>query len=195
MAKIALDCDGVLADFTHACGTVANMLYPGRYVDGWQPPDWDYGGLYTEAEMDAIWVRVRATPNFWMTLRPYAEHIRALAAFMLSGYGHDVYIVTSRAVTLGETVAMQTKKWLHECGIHDTYNYMGVIPVPDSSAKAGVYRSVGIEMSIDDKAETVEQCDQMKADHRAYLLDRPWNQHGKVKRRVATVEEFLKEVK
>lgn len=195
MSAIAIDADGVLAAFGQSFIAILHELYPNHpfTIDKWTT--WNYGGMVTNEELYAVWEVIRATVDFWMTLRPYQEGIRALAVYMMSHADNDVHIVTSREPTRGHTVAKQTRLWLQHCGISDTYNYLGVIPVANSSNKAGVYRAAGISYSIDDKGPTVEQCDQMKGDHQAYLLDRPWNQDAKVKRRVASVEEFLKEVK
>jgi 5'(3')-deoxyribonucleotidase len=197
VAKIAIDCDGVLANFTEAYVEVANKLYPGRLHVGYEPSDWDMDGKFTKAEDANIWKRIRSTENFWLGLSAYYDHMGSLARFLISNEGHDVYIVTSRAPTAGFTVAKQTEWWLKSCGIAPVHNYLGVFPVDNSNDKWRVYLDAGFDYSIDDKAETVEQCDFIHprlSNHKAYLLDQKWNQHADVKRRVKTVEEFLKEI-
>lgn len=196
MAKIAIDCDGVLANFTKAYGETANRLFgDARYKDGWEPPDWNFGGLYTPEEDKRIWERIVATPNFWMRLDAYSDNIGALARFFIEQNNHEVYIVSSRAVTVGMSNTQQTHLWVRSCGVREMHNFFGTIVVPDSNKKAAIYRDIGFDYSIDDKKETVEQCDRTKMSHEAYLLDRPWNQDANVKHRAASVEVFLKAIK
>ena len=195
MAKIAIDCDGVLANFTKAYGETANRLFgDARYKLGWEPPDWNFGGLYAPEEDEKIWERIKATPNFWLTLDGYSHNVGALMSFFVKHNHHEVYIMSSRAETVGMTNTEQTHLWLRACGVREMHNYLGVIIVPDSNKKAAIYRDGGFDYSIDDKKETVEQCDRTKMEHKAYLLDQPWNQDAKVQRRVKSVEAFLGEI-
>jgi hypothetical protein len=205
MTAIAIDCDGVLADFTHAFGEMANrVLGDNRYKDGWQPGDWNFGGLYTAKEQSKVWKAIRTTDNFWLTLRAYQDNVSALVRWVYRNPGADVWIVTSRAETAGMTVAKQTAHWLHMCSCRDINGKdVTVVPVTDSDDKWKIYEAMEIGYSIDDKAETVEQCDAMldhrpipdgRGKHRAYLLDRPWNQDAKVNRRIGSVADYLKEI-
>ncbi len=198
MAKIAIDCDGVLANFTESYVEFANKLYPGRVPPDFVPTDWEMNGKFTKAEDAKIWAKIINTENFWLGLSAYYENVGALAHFLIEQTNHDIYIVTSRAVTEGMTVAKQTEWWLRSCGIAPVHNYLGVLPVDSSNDKWRLYMAGGFDYSIDDKAETVEQCDMIHprlSNHKAYLLDQPWNQHANVKRRVKTLDAFLKEIK
>ena len=186
--------DGVLANFTESFTEVGNKMYPGRVPKGFEPTDWNFNGLFNAEEQDKIWEKIKATQNFWLGLSPYYDNVGHLAKWLVTVADQDVYFVTSRVQTAGMTVAKQTDWWLRACGIYPVNNYIGMIVVPDSNKKAGVYAAVEIAYSIDDKAETVEQCDSVP-DHLAYLLDRPWNQHAEVKRRVANLGAYLKEIR
>lgn len=73
-------------------------------------------------------------------------------------------------------------------------NYLGIIPVDDSTLKAEVYKAAQIEYSVDDKSETVEQCDKLP-NHTAFLLDREWNQDAVVKHRVKSLSEYFEHIK
>lgn len=192
--KIAIDCDGVLANFTDAYAAAANKLYPGTFEEGFIPSNWNMDDRLTKEQDDKVWAAIKATPNFWLGLNAYSDNVGSLARWLATQKGREVYIVTSRVETEGYSVAKQTQLWLRACGVSELHNYVGVLPVTDSNKKAGVYRSADFGYSIDDKAETVEQCDAMKADHKAYLLDRQWNQHANVQRRVKSLDAFLKEI-
>jgi hypothetical protein len=193
MAKISIDCDGVLANFLKAFAEEANHIWPGRFPkDYWQQhKQWDFpADLISKAEVNQVWERIKTTPDWWMRLDPHGENIGVLAIFFWMHRGHDVYIVTSRVETEGHTVAWQTDTWLRACGVSPCHNYLSVISVPNSNEKIDIYRAMQIDFSIDDKGETVEQCQQLKS-HIALLQDRPWNQDAKVKHRVKSVQELF----
>ena len=203
MAKIAIDCDGVLANFTFAYIEVANKLFPRRFEGSFtesQWTSWNYAvesGRLTKKEDGQVWAKIKSTDNFWLGLDAYVGNVGSLARWLIQQQNQDVYIVTSRSKTTGMTVAKQTDWWLRACGISPVNNYLSVFPVEDSNNKWLVYQSAGIEYSIDDKAETVAQCDFIHPDlykHKAYLLDRPWNQDAKPARRAKSLDDFLKEI-
>ncbi len=65
---------------------------------------------------DAIWNAIRATPNFWTTLKPLdAGAVRRLHELMMR-YRWEVFFVTQRPETEGDTVQRQTQRWLVEQG-------------------------------------------------------------------------------
>lgn len=190
MAVIAIDCDGVLASFDGAFAEVVNRLKPGTLPPNWSPKQWNYGVEVGEELTDRAWRMILDTENFWLSLAPYMETMHDLAWFMHSEKNHAIYIVTSRSETKGMSAAHQTEVWLHSCGIRTFNNYLGVVVVPDSRRKKDIYRAIHADISIDDRPETVLQCESLDG-HKAYLLDRSWNQEAKVQRRVKTLKEFL----
>lgn len=195
--KIAIDCDGVLANFTKAYISVANKLYPGTFEEDFVPSNWNMDDRLTPEQDKAVWAAIKSTPNFWLTLPAFSDNVGSLARWLTQQKGREVYIVTSRVQTEGMSIAKQTFLWLRACGVQELHNYIGVLPVNDSNEKWRIYMSGGFSHSIDDKAETVEQCDMIHprlANHKAYLLDRKWNQHANVLRRIGSVEAFLKEI-
>jgi hypothetical protein len=67
-------------------------------------------------QRDAIWREIRATPNFWETLRPIEEDaVRRIHEMMLR-HRWEVFFITQRPATEGETVQRQTQRWLVEQG-------------------------------------------------------------------------------
>lgn len=196
MARIAIDVDGVLANFTKAFTEVVNKLWPGRAPKDYEPPDWDYGGLLTKAEMSKAWRVIRGMENFWLSLDAYPESVGALAQWMVSQTDHDIWLCTSRAEVAGMTAAKQTEIWLQSTGVRAVNNFIGIITVPDSVKKAVIYEAMEIAWSLDDKGETVIDCgliDTFK--HNAFVLDRPWNQSFSIYNRVVSVDEFLRRIK
>lgn len=193
MAKIAVDCDGVLADFNSGFIELVRRVFPGRLPRDYVPTTWDYNGLLTPQEMDRVWDEMKKQENWWLSLNPYMDNVGALATFMHTRTKMDVHIVTARTKGSGLTVAKQTSMWLNGCGVFSSINYLSVITGCESDEKAHIYQILGVEYSIDDKQETVEQCQRLEG-HKAALLDRPWNQDAKVSWRVKSVQEFLDNV-
>lgn len=195
MARIAIDCDGVLACFTDGAIEIINTLWPGRIPDGYSPPDWYFSDVgMTSADWNRVFERIKATSNWWLYLRAYNDSITALQTFFITHTNQDIYIVTSRVPTAGMTVTQQTERWIRSCGVTPLMNYLGVIVAPHPERKAELYDALDFDYSIDDKAETVEQCDAL-ANHRAFLLNRSWNTEAQVKHRVNSVLDFLKHIK
>lgn len=185
--KIALDIDGVLADFCDAFQNVIRLLYGKDTIpEGYVPKDWHWSEVLTPEMEKAGFAKLKATKDFWITLKPLPgiEDARALTRVP----GLDVYFLTSRALAIGGTIAEQTKFWLYKQGINPSC-YAGIIAVTNPGLKRQVLEGIGIEAMIDDHGPTVESFDTIPG-FQGYLLDRPWNQEAKVKNRVSTVREF-----
>lgn len=61
---------------------------------------------------DAVWEAIEATPNFWTSLRPLDEGaVRRIHELMLR-HRWEVFFITQRPFTDGETVQRQTQRWL-----------------------------------------------------------------------------------
>lgn len=195
MARIGIDCDGVLANFGAAFIEVLHQVEPNNTLteDNWT--SWEYGDRVGAATIRKVWNIIRNTPNFWLRCAAYESNVRALAKWLAITTKNDVWIVTSRANTRGTlTVTEQTRQWLDCCGIRSYLNYFGVITVPDPDDKVDILSRLDIRWMIDDKVDTIESMDRFPYLNAA-LLDRPWNQHGKVKWRVKSVAEFLAAIK
>jgi hypothetical protein len=201
MTKIAIDCDGVLTNFIKAFVEEANHIWPGRFPNPLHyslhnHTAWDFSdAVMGPDEVKQVWRRINGSFNWWLTLDAFTENVGALAVFLWTHKFNDIFIVTARQETLGASVAGQTDLWIRACGVDPVHNYLGVVPI-EGDDKAAFYQLSGIRWSVDDKGSTVEQCDAMMPDrhHRAFLLDRPWNQDAKVKRRVKNLSEFFAQV-
>ena len=196
MAKVAIDVDGVLADFTKAFIGAVNSIWPARLKPDFVPTDWDWtnSGL-THGEISKVWWKIKKTSNWWLGLDAYSDNVGALAMWMASRTDHDIWLCTSRAVVAGLTCAKQTDIWVQSCGLRPVNNFMGIITVTNGNKKSMVYEAAEIEWSIDDKWETVIDCGLIGSfEHKAYLLNQTWNKDASVYRRVNTLEDFLLKV-
>jgi 5'(3')-deoxyribonucleotidase len=190
MARVGVDCDGVLANFAHQFIAILDKVRPGHGLTEENWNSWEYGDKVSEADASAVWKIIKGTPNFWVACPAYESNVRDLARWLNTESGHDVWIITSRANTAGLSVSQQTQMWLDAIGVRAYYNYFGIITVPNPDDKVDILSRLDIDWMIDDKTETIESMDRFPYLHAA-LLDRPWNQDAKVKWRVKSVGEFL----
>ena len=194
MARIAVDCDGVLANFIRAFVELFNRLHPGRNITEEAWTSWGGGGQFTKAEESAMWRVIQQTENFWLGVDAYSDCVGDLAQWLMTQRDQDVWIMTSRANSAGMTTTKQTQIWLDACGVRPIHNYLGVITVPNSDDKVDICSRLDIDWMIDDKTETIESMDRFPYLHAA-LLDRRWNQDAQVKWRVKSMVEFLGAIK
>jgi len=131
--RIGFDMDGVLADFSSAFMKHEIRLFGrppatgtgrGRRQSTGDPEKKDErqaaARVHAEAKSrrdargreDAVWAAIESIPDFWTTLRPIDERaVRRIHELMLR-HRWEVFFITQRPFTEGETVQRQTQRWL-----------------------------------------------------------------------------------
>lgn len=96
---------------------------------------------------DGIWRAIQSTPNFWETLKPIDEAaVPRIHALMLR-YKWEVFFITQRPYTDGDTVQRQTQRWLVKQG----FDLPSVLVLGGSrGAAAGALR---LNYHVDDSAQ------------------------------------------
>lgn len=196
VVNIAVDIDGVLADFLKQFYRVINRLWPGRIEDGYVQSDWWMSDRMTEEEMRTALDAVFHDPSLWIRLDALpGQHELAMMLHTLSNNNVNVFYVTQRPDTFNghESALWQTNHWLGRMQLDGPAT--STIVVSAAADKSELYRILKIQYSIDDKAETVEQCNLIPG-HTAFLLDRSYNQQNQWSQmtQVKDVSTFIRHV-
>ena len=118
--RIGFDMDGVLADFASAFRELEGRLFPatggsprrGGEAQGADPT----AASPARARQDAVWQAIQGTPDFWTTLEPiHPDAVRRIHQQTLK-HRWEVFFITQRPATEGETVQRQTQRWLMRHG-------------------------------------------------------------------------------
>ena len=165
--------DGVLADFSTAFQSVEHRLFGGSPSVSAEAPELEAQHEDEAADRsgrrganpremrrrrDVIWDAIHKTPDFWTTLQPLdAGAVRRIHGMMLR-LGWEVFFITQRPSTLGQTVQRQTQQWLHLQG----FDMPSVLVISGSrGAAAGALR---LNFHVDDSPQN---CLDVAADSRA----------------------------
>ncbi|HET7618370.1 MAG TPA: hypothetical protein VFK20_07665 [Vicinamibacterales bacterium] len=110
---------------------------------------------------DVVWRAIQATPDFWTTLKPIDEDaVRRIHALM-GAHRWEVFFITQRPATDGDTVQRQTQRWLVEQG----FDLPSVLVIPGSrGAAAG---ALHLHYHVDDRPQN---CIDVKAESSAHPL-------------------------
>jgi beta-phosphoglucomutase-like phosphatase (HAD superfamily) len=157
--RISFDLDGTLADFTAAFRSVETRLFGDdastRTADSGEIND-EIGEEQRRQERaqrrspgrrDAIWREIEATPDFWTTLDPLDPHAVGRIHELTLRHHWEVFFITQRPATAGDTVQRQTQRWLANLG----YDYPSVIVLEGSRGRA--IRALDIDYHVDDSTQ------------------------------------------
>ena len=125
--RIGFDLDGTLANFAAAFHDVEVRLFGAdAHTDAGQPekereeapgepgPEEKARQEFQEGRRrrDAIWKAIRATPNFWTELEPLDRNAIGRIHEMALRHKWEVFFITQRPYTDGDTVQRQSQRWL-----------------------------------------------------------------------------------
>lgn len=184
--RLGIDVDGVLSEFTfryrEICEELTGKVLPIE-VNDWDFSNW---GL-TLADHKRAWDLIAGTFNFYSQL-PVDDDIRNFDMAFFSRI-HRLYFITTRAVTSGLPIELQTAYWLQlHCGIS-----MPTILV--EKQKGQIVAALQLDAMLDDKPENLIECSIHSPKTLLFLRNRKYNQDAaeKIKvpfTRVYSFQEF-----
>ena len=150
--RIGFDMDGVLADFLSAFREVEAQLF-GSDADlpAEQPEEeeerQERGLFETRQRRAVVWREIQRTEDFWTTLKPLgAGSVHRLYDLSLA-HRWEVFFITQRPPTAGDTVQRQSQRWLAEQG----FELPSVLVLGGSRGAA--IRALRLDYHVDDSAQ------------------------------------------
>lgn len=138
--RIGIDVDGVLADFKTAFHDTSRASL-GRQLDEEDPRSSE---ALAQGDVRRVWEYVAKTPNWWMGLKPYEpEQIARLYALTRES-GWEVFFLTNRPASAGESVQFQTQWWIEQHGFY----LPAVLTIPGSRGE--VANGLRLNLIVDD---------------------------------------------
>ena len=135
MLRVGVDVDGVLADFRTAFHALAAQEL-GRK---------DVTTELSKAEVERLWKAVARATNWWVDLPAYEpEQIARLYDRARNGRW-EVFFLTSRPPSSGDSVQLQTQVWLERHG----FLMPSVLTAP-AGARGELVRALRIDLTLDD---------------------------------------------
>jgi hypothetical protein len=139
--RIGIDVDGVLADFRTAFHETSRTSL-GRHIDAIEDPKSTQA--LAQDEVKRVWETVARTPNWWMTLKPYEPDQIARLYSLARAAGWEVFFLTNRPGSAGDSVQFQTQSWIEQHGF-----YMpAVLTIPGSRGE--VANGLRLNLVVDD---------------------------------------------
>ena len=138
MLRLGIDVDGVVADFRSAFRALAEREL-GLPASGVETE-------LSKADVDRLWRVVAGTTNWWLDVPAHEpDQIKRLYAQARTARW-EVFFMTSRPPSAGDSVQLQTQVWLERHG----YLLPSVLTTP-SGARGEVARSLRLDLALDDR--------------------------------------------
>lgn len=115
---------------------------------------------------DIVWHAIRSTDNFWTTLKPIEEGAVQRIAELAMRHRWEVFFITQRPDTTGESAQRQTQRWLAAHG----FDLPSVIVVCGSRGKAAA--ALELDYLVDDTAKNCVDVKAESPDTRSILIMR-----------------------
>jgi hypothetical protein len=140
--RLGIDIDGVLADFRAAFRETAQRCL---HVDVSAPDSDESSSVLTAKDVRRVWEYIEKRPNWWMDVPAYEpEQIARLYASTRAG-GWEVFFLTRRPPSAGDSVQFQTQWWIERFGFY----LPAVLTVPGS--RGDIANGLRLDLLLDDQ--------------------------------------------
>jgi hypothetical protein len=138
MLRLGIDVDGVIADFRSAFRALAEREL------GRLPADAE--AELSRQEVDKLWEVVAGTSNWWLSVPAYEpdQLARLYDRARLSRW--EVFFLTSRPPSAGDSVQLQTQVWLEQYGF-----YLPAVLTTPAGARGELARALRLDLALDDR--------------------------------------------
>lgn len=139
--RIGIDVDGVLADFRAAFRKAAKTSL-GHEIDEAEDPKSSQS--LGQKDVNRVWEQIGRASNWWMTLQPYEPDQIGRLYSLTRAAGWEVFFLTNRPKSAGDTVQFQTQWWIERHGFY----LPAVLTVPGSRGE--IANALRLDLVIDD---------------------------------------------
>jgi hypothetical protein len=143
--RIGIDVDGVIADFRSAFRAAAVRCLRREVADSDSSDRLDQAGPLSPEDVRRVWDHIARTQNWWMDVPPYEPAQIARLYSMTRAVGWEVFFMTKRPASAGDSVQFQTQWWIERFGFY----LPAVLTVPGS--RGDIANGLRLDMIIDDQ--------------------------------------------
>jgi len=141
--RVGIDVDGVIADFRTAFHAAAVRCLRRNVSDSEDPQS---AGPLSSDDIRKVWDYIARTQNWWMDVPPYEPDQIARLYSLTRAAGWEVFFMTKRPPSAGDSVQFQTQWWIERFGFY----LPAVMTVPGS--RGDLANGLRLDMMIDDQA-------------------------------------------
>ena len=140
--RIGIDVDGVIADFRTAFHAAAVRCLRHDVADS---DDLESAGPLSPDDIRKVWDYIGRTQNWWMDVPPYEPDQIARLYSLTRAAGWEVFFLTKRPPSAGDSVQFQTQWWIERFGFY----LPAVLTVPGS--RGDIANGLRLDIIIDDQ--------------------------------------------
>jgi hypothetical protein len=138
MLRLGIDVDGVVADFRSAFRALAERVL-GISAE-------DAEADLSKADIERLWRTVAGIPNWWLDVPPHEPDQIARLYSRVRQSRWEVFFMTSRPASAGDSVQLQTQVWLERQGF-----FLPSVLTAPAGARGELARSLRLDLALDDR--------------------------------------------
>lgn len=142
--RLGFDIDGVLANFRAAFRAAAIRIVHGD-VEEFDPVEAPGESPLAPDDVRRVWEYIAKAPNWWMEIDAYEPDQIARLYSLTRAAGWEVFFMTKRPPSAGDSVQFQTQWWIERFGFY----LPSVLTVPGS--RGDVANALRLDLLVDDQ--------------------------------------------